>query len=48
MFELVVIWENGEKDIFTYQTREKAEKAGQGMQTALGKQIAFYCVRNAK
>lgn len=48
MFELVVIWENGEKDIFTYPTKEKAEKAGQGMQMALGKQIVFYCVRNAK
>ena len=45
MYELVVVWETGETDIFEYETEEKALSAGRGMFTALGKQIAWYGVR---
>ena len=44
-YELVVIWATGEKDIFSYNSREEAEKAGAGMLTALGNQIDWYGVR---
>lgn len=43
--ELVVIWENGEKDIWLYEDAAEAYKAGKGMKTALGGQITWYCVR---
>lgn len=43
--ELVVIWSNGEKDVYEYPTRDKAEFAGIGMETALGNQVAWWCVR---
>ncbi len=45
MFELVVIWENGDKDIYEYPTEEQALKAGENMALALGRQISWYGVR---
>lgn len=45
MFELVVIWENGDKDIYEYPTEEQALKAGANMVLALGAQVAWYGVR---
>lgn len=40
-YELVVVWENGEKDVYTYDTKAQADKAGEGMKTALGGQIEW-------
>lgn len=48
VYELVIVWENGDKDIYEYPTEEKALEAGKGMKTALGNQIAFWCVRKKK
>lgn len=45
MFELVVIWSSGEKDIYEYQTEERAEAAGKGMKLAFGNQIAWFGTR---
>lgn len=45
MYELVVIWSTGEKNVYEYKTEEAAEKAGQGMKIALGNQIEWWCVR---
>jgi hypothetical protein len=45
MYELVIIWDNGDKDVYEYPTREEAEKAELGMRIALGNQIAWSCVR---
>lgn len=45
MYELVIIWSNGDKDIYQYSTREEAEKAELGMRFALGNQIVWSCVR---
>lgn len=42
MFELVVVWDNGEKDVYEYATEEKAEQAGANMKMALGNQIRWY------
>lgn len=44
-YELVVIWENGDKDVYEYDSRDRAEQCGDGMKTALGNQIAWYGVR---
>ena len=45
MFELVIIWDTGGKDIYEYTTREDAESAGKNMKMALGDQIAWYGTR---
>lgn len=44
-WELVIIWDIGEKNIYEYKTEEKAEEIERGMRKALGKQIEFSCVR---
>jgi hypothetical protein len=44
-YELVVIWENGDNDVYEYDSRDRAEQSGDGMKTALGNQIAWYGVR---
>ena len=45
MYELVIIWEGGNVDIYKYATEAEAEQAGAGMKTALGNQIAWYGTR---
>ena len=45
MFELVIIWSSGEKDIFPYATRERAEEIEEGYKMAFGLQVAWSCVR---
>lgn len=45
MFELVVIWDTGEKDIYEYPTEDEAEQAGHNMVMAFGKQIQWYGTR---
>lgn len=44
-FELVVVWETGETDVYGYDTREKAEAVGSGMKMAFGNQIQWHGVR---
>lgn len=45
MWELVIKWASGDKTIYSYDTRAEAERAGDGMETALGEQIQWYGVR---
>ena len=45
MFELVVVWDGGNVDIYEYPTEADAEQAGANMKTALGDQIAWYGTR---
>ena len=45
MFELVVIWATGEKDIDEFVSKEDAERAEIGMRTAFGNQIEWTGVR---
>ena len=45
MFELIVIWSTGEKDVYSYNSREEAETAGNGMKMAFGNQISWCGVR---
>lgn len=44
-FELVIVWETGERDVYEYGDRESAEKGAAGMRMALGNQIRWSGVR---
>jgi hypothetical protein len=44
--ELVVVWQDGSTDVYTYDTEEQATEGGVNMTLALGKQIAWYGVRS--
>ena len=48
MYELVIIWSNGDKDIYTYPTQNEAENAELGMRTAFGNQISWSCTREKR
>ena len=48
MFELVVIWETGEKEVYAYSTEERAEHAGREMKKAFGNQIAWTGTRKRR
>lgn len=41
MYELVVVWANGETQIFEYRNREEAIKAQKNMLIANGEQIQY-------
>lgn len=45
MFELVVIWSTGEKDIEEFDRKEDAERSEINMRMAFGNQIEWTCVR---
>lgn len=45
MFELVVVWETGDRDVYKYDSRDSAERHGRDMKMALGDQIAWYGIR---
>lgn len=47
-WELVIVWDTNDTDVYEYDTREKAEVAGRNMKMALGNQIAWYGVREAR
>ena len=44
-YELVVVWDDGGKDVYRYSSREEVEKTGEGMEMANGNQIKWWCVR---
>ena len=44
-YELVIVWEDGSKSVYEYETEAEAFKAGSGMKTALGNQITWYGTR---
>lgn len=45
MFELVVIWSDGNRDVFEYRTRSEAEDAADNMRMACGNQVSWCGVR---
>ena len=47
MWELVVIWDSGEKQVFKHDTEEDAEKGGRNMKMAFGNQIQWWGTRRA-
>ena len=40
-YELIVIWETGEKEICVYNSYEAAQKAADGYKIAFGRQISW-------
>ena len=48
MFELVVIYYDGEKCIYEYQTREQAEKGEKNIRMAAGNQVSWTGIRKAQ
>jgi LAS superfamily LD-carboxypeptidase LdcB len=47
-YELVIIWETGERETATYNTREEAEEHENGYFMAFGNQISFMCVNQVR
>lgn len=45
MYELVIIWDTGERDIYTYVSEDAAERTAYNMRMVFGKQIAWTGVR---
>lgn len=43
-YELVIIWDTGEKQTFGYDTEDKAKEIEAGYRIAFGNQIAFTCI----
>lgn len=39
--ELVIIWDDGEREVYDYQTTDEAEEAMEGMKMAFGEQISW-------
>ena len=46
-WELVVVWDTGETDVYGYETETEARAAGAGMKMALGNQVEWYGIREA-
>lgn len=44
-YELVIVYDNGEKEIAEYRTEEQAQKAARGIKMALGNQVQWLGVR---
>ena len=48
MFELVIIWSAGDKDIVKYETERDAEQGAWNMRMVFGNQIQWMGVRKAR
>ena len=44
LYELIIVWDTGEKDKYTYETIEKAREIESGFYTSFGKQVVFSCI----
>ena len=47
-FELVIVWETGETDVFKFVTLKSAKAAGHDMKKTFGNQISWYGVRESR
>lgn len=45
MYELIIIWYTGEREVYEYATEKEAERVGQNMCIAFGNQIEWYGTR---
>ena len=48
MYQLIIIWDDGQKEEAFYETREEAERIRDGYQMAFGKQINFICINERR
>lgn len=47
-YELVIIWDTGEKDVYEYKTEAEAEQAAINLKFAFGKQIHWTGIREVR
>ena len=47
MYELVVVWNDGNKEIYAYTNRTEAENGKRNMEMAFGSQV-WCCVREKR
>lgn len=47
-YELVIIWDTGEKEIHEYESEALARQAEAGYRRAFGRQIEWTCVREGR
>ncbi len=40
-YELIIIWESGEKEVYSYDSKEKAKKIEEGYKIVFGNQISW-------
>ena len=48
MFEVVLIWFDGDKEIYSYSTQEKADRTCREMKNVFGNQISWIGVREVR
>ena len=41
MYELIIIWSTGDRNVYQFEDRERAEETEKGMRAAFGEQIAW-------
>ena len=44
IYDLIVCWDDGNKDTFTFTSERSAEIAEQGFKKAFGNQVIFTCI----
>ena len=47
MFELIVVWDTGEQNIYSYESEEEAMRGADRMRMAFGEQIRWTGVRKS-
>ena len=48
MYELIIIWTDGNKDVYPYQTEEEARHGERNMRMAFGNQVSWAGVRKSR
>ena len=48
MWELVIIWASGEKEVVEYDSRQRATQGGRNYEMAFGTQVSWWCVREKR
>lgn len=47
MYEVVIVWNSGETEVYTFETEGKAEEIKQGFEKTFGSQL-WACVRRKR
>lgn len=48
MYELIIIWTDGSKNVYPYQTEEEARQGERNMRMAFGNQVSWVGVRKSR
>ena len=48
MYELIIIWADGDKNVYPYQTEEEARHGERNMRMAFGNQVSWAGVRKSR